>query len=58
MTTGTDETLVSVTMDVCRFCLDAIGDECHTPGCMFWCQPAPKGNLLRLLVRARWMRRP
>lgn len=26
---------------ICELCLDAEGEECHTPGCLFWMQSVP-----------------
>lgn len=28
---------------VCAGCLDGKGDECHTPGCLYWMQDVPEG---------------
>lgn len=30
-----------VEVSVCQMCLDGVGGECHTPGCVFWMNDAP-----------------
>jgi hypothetical protein len=33
--------LASVVLQVCKPCLNGAEGECHSPGCAFWCCPAP-----------------
>ena len=33
--------LVQCNLIICALCLAGRGGECHTPGCAFWCCPAP-----------------
>jgi hypothetical protein len=35
------EELHEVTFSLCNYCLDGEGDECHSPGCMFWLATPP-----------------
>jgi len=30
---------------MCKPCLDGDGGECHTPGCFFWMQAGPHGDM-------------
>lgn len=34
--------LETIACHICNFCLDGVGGECHTPGCLFWMHPAPE----------------
>lgn len=44
------EDLKTFPVTICELCLDGKGGECHTPGCVFWCCPAPSPEQsLRLL---------
>ena len=29
---------------ICRGCLDGVGSECHSPGCLFWMADVPRPN--------------
>lgn len=33
--------LETVTLTLCRSCLNGAGGECHTPGCALWMSAAP-----------------
>ena len=41
--------LEQVACNICNFCLDGVGGECHTPGCLFWMQDAPQISLREIV---------
>ena len=51
-TADDDDELVEVSFLLCRQCFDGVGGECHTPGCAFWCHPAPDDEQAAAIRRA------
>lgn len=42
----------TVELAVCQLCLDGMGIECHTPGCVFWMHDVPNRDVAAILARA------
>lgn len=36
-----DVNAVTGTIPICDQCIDGVGGECHSPGCLFWASKAP-----------------
>lgn len=48
------DSLKAIEVNICPYCLNGAGGECHYPGCVYWMKDAPTGALLggvRELVR-------
>lgn len=48
----TEPQIKTVTIDVCTFCLQGWGAECHTPGCAFWMCEVPPFEIAQRLAYA------
>lgn len=46
-----DESLAPMALNVCAYCREGAGGECHTPGCAFWMNRAPDVPLRPVLSR-------
>lgn len=40
-----DAVLEQVACLFCNLCLDGVGGECHTPGCIFWMSHGPVASI-------------